>query len=201
MNLAAETDTFRLDLAGEGSVAVMLFAGGTTGLVLLDSAGEQTAFWTSLGELAETDGLSALAFVEPVPGDPVGAAVQAARLLARLGVQQAVIAAEGADAPAALRAAAHGCFAAVVLFQPAIPDDELESLLEETRMAKLVLVVDNDAVAQAFSRHAIGPTVIRHLPRSDTGRGAHLLTGEVADLVAETILGFAISVCGDGRRG
>jgi len=201
MSLAAESDTSPLDLGDEGSVAVMLFAGGTTGLVLFDSAGEQTAFWMSLAERAETDGLSALVFAEPVPGDPVEAAVQAVGLLERLGVEQAVIAAEGADAPAALRAAARGCFAAVVLFEPAIPDEELESLLEETRMAKLVLVVDNDAVAQAFSRHAIGPTVIRHLPSADTGRGAQLLTGEVADLVAEAILGFAIGVCGDGRRG
>jgi hypothetical protein len=205
MSLVAKNDlagngTIPLDLPGGGTVAVTLFAGGTTGLVLLDSTGEHTSLWAGLGEQVENEGVSALAFAGPIPGDSANAAVQAARLLERLGVEQSVIVSEGADAPAALRAAAAGSFAAAILIDPAVPDDELESLLAEAPLAKLVLLVDDDAMARAMSRHAIGPTVIRYLPRADRGERAHLLASEVAGLVAETILGFAIGVCGDGGR-
>jgi hypothetical protein len=200
MSLAAENETFALDLADGRLAHVALFAGGTTGLVLLDSTGEQATFWAALGERAESEGLSALAFAEPVPGEPAGAAVRAARLLERLSVEQVVIAAAGTDATGALRAAASGTFAAVALLDPAIPEDELEPLLEQTPMAKLVLVVDSDAQAHAIYRHAVGPTVIRHLPTSNTRRETEPLAGELADLAEEAILGFAVGVCGDGRQ-
>jgi pimeloyl-ACP methyl ester carboxylesterase len=201
MSVAAENDTIALELADGVSVPVALFAGGTTGLVLLDRDGDWRAFWWKLGERAESDGLSALAFADCVPSDPAGAAVQAARLLERLGVEQVVIAAARGDAAAALRAAADGSLAAVVLVDPAVPDEELEPLLEQTPMPKLVLVIDDDVQAEAIYRHAVGPTVIRHLPAPDAvRRGAVPLSGETRDLAEEAILAFAIGVCGDGRR-
>jgi hypothetical protein len=186
---AVENGELVLELAAGESAGVALFAGGTTGLVLLDSSGARETFWTSLAERAEAEGLSALGFAGPVPGDPADAAVRAAHLLQRLGADQLVIAAAGADAAAALRAAGTRTFAALALVDPAIPDDELELLLEETPMPKLVLVGESDAQAGAIYRHAIGPTVIRHLP-----------AGEQADLAEEAILGFTVGVCGDGRQ-
>ena len=112
-----------------------------------------------------------------------------------------MIAAAGTDAAAALRAASTGTFAAVALLDPEIPDDQLEPLLEETRMAKLVLVIDNEAQARAIYRHAVGPTVLRHLPVSGARRERELLVGVPAELAEEAILGFAVGVCGDGRAG
>jgi hypothetical protein len=124
-----------------------------------------------------------------VPGDAADAAVRAAHLLQKLGADQLVIAAAGTDAAAALRAAGTRTFAALALVDPAIPDDELEPLLEETPMPKLLLVVEGEGQAGAIYRHAIGPTVIRHLPAR-----------ERADLAEEAILGFTVGVCGDGRQ-
>jgi hypothetical protein len=200
MSSAVENDHLVLELAEGESAGIELFAGGTTGLVLLDSTGGQGAFWTSLGERAEREGLSALGFAGSVPGDPAAAAVRAAHLLQRLGADRLVIAAAGADAAPALRAAGTGTFAALALVDPAIPDDELEPLLEETPMPKLVLVVDGDAQARAIYRRAIGPTVIRHLPTPDARREQGVLAGEQADLAEEAILGFTVGVCGDGRQ-
>jgi hypothetical protein len=200
MSSAVENQDLVLELAEGESAGIALFAGGTTGLVLLDSTGGRRAFWMSLGERAEREGLSALGFAGPVPGDAEDAAVRAAHLLRRLGADQLVIAAAGADAAGALRAAGTGTFAALALVDPAIPDHELEPLLEETPMPKLVLVVESDAQAGAIYRHAIGPTVIRHLPTPDARREKELLAGERADLAEEAILGFTVGVCGDGRQ-
>ena len=57
-----------------------------------------------------------------------------------------------------------------------------------------------DAQAGAIYRHAIGPTVIRHLPTPDARREQGVLAGERADLAEEAILGFTVGVCGDGRQ-
>jgi len=69
-------------------------------------------------------------------------------------------------------------------------------------MPKLVIVTgSNDAQARAIYRHAVGPTVIRHLTSSSTRGGGEVLAGESAELAEEAILGFAFGVCGDGRPG
>jgi hypothetical protein len=196
MSLTAENDNLPL---APGERGVSLYAGGTTGFVLLEGTGEQTAFWAALAERAEDEGFSALTFVEPQE-DAAGAAVWAGQKLERLGVEQLLIVAAGRDAAAALLAAAGGLFAAVVLLDPAIPDDRLEKLLEEVPMPKLVVVVNGDeAQARAIYRRAVGPTVIRHLPTSNWRRGGALFAGEPAELAGEAILGFAVGVCGDGR--
>jgi hypothetical protein len=169
---------------------VTLYAGGTTGLVLLDAESGRAAFWTALAERAEEEGLSALTFATPVDAQPAEAAVRGARQLGQLGVAQVVVAAAGVDAAAALEAAAGDVFAAVVLIDPAIRAERLEPLLAQAPMPKLVLVTDgNDAQASAIYRHAIGPTVIRQLPLGE----------ETAELAEEAILGFTVGACGDGR--
>ena len=73
MSTAVENDDLVLELDAGESAGIALFAGGTTGLVLLDSTGGREAFWTSLGERAEGEGLSALGFAGSVPGDPADA--------------------------------------------------------------------------------------------------------------------------------
>ena len=119
---------------------MLLYAGGTTGLVLLTRSKPARRFCASLGESAEAFGLSALAFAAAIPGDPVLAADRAAALLESLGVEKMVLVAIGDDAVAALRAAASAAFAALVLIEPSIPEDELETLLGDVPMAKLLLV-------------------------------------------------------------
>jgi hypothetical protein len=168
---------------------VTLYAGGTTGLVFLDGAGTRTAFWAAVAERAEEEGLSALTFGSPVDADQSAAALRAARQLRTLGVERIVVVAAGADASAALEAAAGDDFAAVVLLDPAIRDEVREPLLAETPLPKLVLVTDgDDTQAAAIYRHAVGPTVIRQLPQ-----------GDGSDLAVEAMLGFTVGVCGDGR--
>src|SRR5262249_16461568 len=67
MSPTKENADFTIGLDDSG---VLLYAGGATGLVLLDGTGEQAVFWTGLAEHAEDQGLSALAFTEPVIDDP-----------------------------------------------------------------------------------------------------------------------------------
>jgi pimeloyl-ACP methyl ester carboxylesterase len=179
-------------------VPVLLFAGGTTGLVLLGGSEPARGLFASLGETAEASGLSALAFADSIPVDAVLAADRAAALLRRLGVEQTVLVAVGGDAVAALRAAASTAFAALVLVDPRIPDDEIEALLADVPQAKLVLVGGNDAEGQttaaAAYRHAIGPVVVQHL------WGEEATAGETAAAITEATITFAIGACGDGRR-
>jgi hypothetical protein len=196
VTVAAETTT-PLELPG-GSVPVLLFAGGATGLVLLAGDGPARALCAGLGEAAEEAGLSALAFAGPIPGDPADAAAGGAGLLDRLGVDAGVLVALGEDAAAALRAAGRGAFAAVVLVEPRVAADELEALLADVPVAKLLLVRGGDAEAQATAaeviRHAIGPLVVQHLPGED------LVGGGAPAMIAEATIAFAVGACGDGRR-
>jgi hypothetical protein len=195
MSLVTEQATTLLELDG-ASVPVVLYAGGTTGLVLLAGGEPHRAFCAQLGELAEAAGLSALAFAHETPGDAALAAARSVELLGRLGVEQTVLVAIGDDAGAALRAAATGAFAAVVLVGPAVAPAEVEGLLAEATAPKLVLVLAADEVGQAaaaaIQRHAIGPLVVRHVP------GEELMSGETAAMVAEATIAFAIGTCGDG---
>jgi hypothetical protein len=193
---AAVHDGLALDLPG-GRVPVLLFAGGTTGLLLL--AGSQAAreAVASLGQPAEASGLSALAFDGDIPCDAAVAAERAGALLATLGVESVVLVATGEDAAAGLRAAAGEAFAALVLIEPQVAAEELEELLADVTMPKLVLVPGDNAEAQAVAaaayRHAIGPMVVQHLP----GRSA--LAGETAAITTEATIAFAVGACGDGR--
>jgi hypothetical protein len=195
--MSAVTDhaTTVLDVDGAG-LPVLLFAGGTTGLVLLARREPSRSFCAQLGELAESAGLSALAIAGEIPGDAALAATRGAELLARLGVEATVLVAVGDDAAPALRAAGDGTFAAVVLIEPAVQPDELEPLLAVVPKAKLVLVRGRNEAAQAAAaaicRHAIGPIVVRHVPGDD------LLSGETAAMIAEATLAFAVGACGDG---
>ena len=195
MTVSAEHATTVLDVDGT-SVPVLLYAGGTTGLVLLGGDEERRAFAAELGELAEYGGLSALALAGDVAGDVTLAAERSAKLLAQLGVEHAVVVAVGTDAPAALRATGRGDFDAVVLIEPAVPESELEPLLAAVPVPKLVIVrgIDRDAqtAAGAVQRHAVGPLVIRSIP------GEKLLSDEAALMVAEATIAFAVGTCGDG---
>ena len=197
MNAAHAQDAIVLDLP-EGSVPVLLFAGGTTGLLLLASSEPARRVCAGLGEVAEAAGLSALAFDGAVSGDLGVAADRGMALLRSLGVENVVLLASGEDAAAALRAAAGpSAAAAVVLVEPRLPDKELEALLAHVPAPKLVLVPANDPYAQAVAaaayRYAIGPLVVQHLP------GGSPLAGETAAMVAEAATTFAIGACGDGR--
>jgi hypothetical protein len=194
---AADQETTGLELAA-GEAPVLLFAGGTTGLVLL--AGERRAqgLCAELGERAEESGLSALAFAGAIPGDAADAVGAAAALLGRLGVERTALLAVGRAAAAALRATAGGAFGAVILVEPALAPDEAESLLAEVPAPKLVVARGSDpesqAAAAAAYRHAIGPMAVRHVPGDD------LFDGETAAMIAEAAIAFAIASCGDGRR-
>jgi len=196
VTVAAAHETTSLGLPG-GSAAVLLFAGGTTGLVLLAGSEPARGFCASLGETAEASGLSALAFAGAIPSDTVVAVDRAAALLESLGVENTVLVALGDDAVAALHAAAGAAYAAAVLIEPRIPDEELESLLAEVPTPKLVLVRGDDAEAQATAaaayRHAVGPIVVQHLP------GADSMASERAAMIAEATITFAIGAGGDGR--
>lgn len=196
MILASDAETIPLEL-NETSVPVLLYAGGTTGLVLVAGSDSGRAFCGRLGELAETVGLSALAFADEIPGDVALAALRSSELLESLGVKQTVLVALGAEAVPALRAAGGGRFEAVVLIEPIVPLEEIEPLLEKVPMAKLILVRGDDSAAQeiaaAVLRHAIGPLAVQHLP------GETLVAGETAAMVADATLAFAVGACGAGR--
>ena len=196
MTMAAAHEAVQFELPG-GSVPVLLFAGGTTGLVLLGSAEPARSFCAALGEAAEDDGLSALAFAGAIPGDAALAAGHGAALLGRLGVEHTVLVGIGDEAAPALRAAAGGTFAAIVLSEPRITEEQVEPLLAEGPIPKHVLVRGDEAEAQATAaaafRHAIGPFVVRHLPGGAPA-------DETAAMIAEAAIAFAIGVCGDGRR-
>ena len=198
MSLAAETETVFVEFDA-GHARVVLYAGGTTGLVLLAPTVAGRAFCASLGELAEASGLSALAFADEIPGDRVVALSRASRLLERLGVQHVMVVALGGDAVIALRAAAGGGFEAATLIDPVVAHEDVEPLLAEVAAPKLVLVRSNDAesqtTAEAINRHAVGPLIVRHLSGDD------LFAGETAAMVAEATLAFAVGACGDGRAG
>jgi hypothetical protein len=196
MTVAAAHEAVPLELP-DGEVPVLLFAGGTTGLVLLGSAERTRSFCAALGEAAEDAGLSALAFAEAIPGDAALAANRGAALLERLGVECTVLVGVGDEAAQALRAASDETFAAVVLAEPRLREDQLAPLLADLRIPKLVLVRGDDADAQATAaaayRLAIGPFVVRHLPGAAPA-------DETAAMIAEATIAFAIGVCGDGRR-
>jgi hypothetical protein len=198
VSTAAGAETIAVELEG-GSVPVLLFAGGTTGLVLLAESERGRAFCAALGELAESAGLSALAFAGELPGDRMIAASRGVRMLESLGVERAVAVALGSAAVPALRIAADELVAAVTLIDPIVSLDELEALLAEVRAPKLVLVRANDpasqATANAIYRHAIGPTIVRHISRDD------IVAGEGAAMAAEATLAFAVGACGGGRPG
>jgi len=197
MTVTAAHEAISLELSG-GSVPVLPFAGGTTGLLLLASSEPARAFCAGLGEAAEESGLSALAFAAAIPGDAALAAGEGARMLERLGVEDAVLVAVGDAAVPALRAAAGETFAALVLLRPQILDAQLETLLAGVPIPKLLLVNGDDAADQATAtaayRHAVGPIVIRHLPKGEW------MAGETAAMIAEATIAFALGVCGDGRR-
>jgi pimeloyl-ACP methyl ester carboxylesterase len=196
VSAATDTETIAVQL-DDGSVPVLLFAGGTTGLVLLAESKPGRAFCTTLGELAESAGLSALAFAGEIPGDRVLAALRGVRVLESLGVEQTVLVGLGDAAVTALRAAADGAVAAVTLIDPIVPHDELEPLLAAVPAAKLVLVRANDlesqATASAAYQYAVGPMIVRHV------WGEDILAGETAAMAAEATLAFAVGACGDGR--
>jgi hypothetical protein len=151
----------------------------------------------TLGELAESDGLSALVFLDALRGDVAQAALCGSELLGRLGVAETVVVGLGVEGSGALRAAGTGTFAAVVLIEPEILAEELETLLADVPVPKLLLVRATDTRAQetaaAVYRYAIGPIVIRHLP------GKSLLAGDSTAMVAEATFAFAVRACGGGR--
>jgi hypothetical protein len=196
MTVAAAHEAVPLELPG-GSVPVLLFAGGTTGLVLLGSTEPARSFCAALGEAAEEAGLSALAFAGAISRDAALAAGRAAGLLERLGVEHTVLVGVGDEAAPALRAATGDTFTALVLAEPRIREEQLAPLLADLRIPKLMLVKGDDPAAQATAaaayRHAIGPFVVRHLPGGESA-------GETIGMIAEAAIAFAIGVCGDGRR-
>jgi hypothetical protein len=197
MTVAAAHEAISLELPG-GGVPVLLYAGGTTGLVLVASDDPARTFCAGLGEAAEASGLSALAFADAIPGDAALAADRGAGMLDRLGVESTVLVGVGEAAVPGLRAAAGGAFAAVVLVRPRIAEAEIETLLADVPVPKLVLVRGDDAAEQATAaaayRHAVGPIVVQHLPGGDS------TAGETAATIAEATIAFALGVCGDGRR-
>ena len=160
MRLSTSTDGAALNVHGR-AVPVLLYAGGTTGLVLLARAGRTRAFCAWLGERAESDGLSALAFAEDTTVER--------RSRCRGGFAASRAPRRRTDGGSGRRAGFRGGAArggkerlrGVVLIDPVVELDALEPLLAEVPVAKLVLVLGADEAAQetaaAVYRYAIGP--------------------------------------------
>ena len=198
MTVAAAHEAISLELPG-GSVPVLLFAGGTTGLVLLAGTEPARAFCASLGEAAEASGLSALAFADAIPGDAALAADRAASA-----AREPRRRADGARGARRRRGRRHFAPRRARHSRPSSSSSRASRTTSSRRCSptcrspKLVLVRGDDAEAQATAaaayRHAIGPIVVQHLP------GGDWMAGETAAMIAEATITFAIGVCGDGRR-
>ena len=197
MTPLAAHEAIPLELPG-GSVPVLLFAGGTTGLVLLAGSQPGRAFCARLGETAEEAGLSAIAFADEIPGDAATASDRAVSLLGSLGVEQTVLVALDTDAAAGLRAAARAAFAGVILIEPRIPADDLEVLLADIPTAKLVLVARRRRRGAGHGRCRVPPC--DRPDRRAAPAGRETMAGESAAMVAEATIAFAVGACGDGRR-
>ena len=198
MTLSLDMEYVRLDVEGDATRAA-LYAGGTTGLLMLTASPLEAGFWAELGERAETQGFSALAYVDSVAAAPEAAAQAGYRLLRSAGVDAIVLVAAGASAPAALRAAVKHEYQAVVLVDSAMAHADAESLLADASLPKLALFAaegEREDEAELIRRHAIGHTVLRHLPT--TGSACGILGDSDPSLAFESILLFATRVCGDG---
>lgn len=180
---------------------VVLFAGGTTALLLVDAAGRDQARWSVVAHQAEAKGVSGLLFALPLREEAQEVGISAAAgLLRSLGIERIALIAAGIDASLAIRAAAaEGGYEALVLVGPETAADPATIELWRTvRAPKLLLVGSGCAAGQeigkALSRRAIGPILVRHFPVGD--RGAAMISGECGELVVESIIGFAVRTCG-----
>jgi hypothetical protein len=181
---AASPDTARGHLA-----AIELFAGGTTGLLVIhgSSAGELRV-WRRLLEAAESLGFSGC----------LTRSAGAAPILRSLGVPRLCAVAAGLQAEAALRMAAHGDVEALILVSPRIRSgaataDSLGSL----RIPRLLIggsdPRDVEAVRE-IARRSIGPVMLRYVP--SPAYGHRLLDSDVGPLVGETVSLFAARTLG-----
>jgi hypothetical protein len=174
-------------------VPVLLFAGGTTGLVLLGGSEPARGLFASLGETAEASGLSALAFADSIPADAVLAADRLLRCFGASGRRADGARTAGGDAVAASRCGLHGVLRPRARRPPSGRRDR--GLLADVPQAKLVPSAER--CGRARPRRSppyamIGPVVVQHLwVRGDGGRDA---------AITEATITFAIGACGDGRR-
>lgn len=179
---------------------VILFAGGTSALLLVDGAGSDRARWSVVARQAEAKGVSCLLFDLPLPEEARAAGIAAAAdLLRSLGIERIALIAAGIDASLAIRAAAGGRYEALVLVGPdEAADAATIEVWRAVRAPKLLLVGSAHAAGQeagkVLSGHAIGPIMVRHFPVGD--RGAAMISGECGELVVESIIGFAARTCG-----
>ena len=198
MTVAAAHDAIPLELPG-GSVPVLLFAGGTTGLVLLGSArSRRAALRIALGEAAEDAGLSALAFAGAIPGDAGVAAGQAAGLLERLGVRARVLVGVGDEAAPALARRHGGPSRPLVLDRAARPRGGARAA---ARRRPDPQARARQAATTRTRRRRRRPRTVTRSGRSSSGicpegRGR----ARRSRMIAEAAIAFAIGVCGDGRR-
>ena len=153
---------------------MLLFAGGTTGLVLLGSAEPARSFCAALGEAAEDAGLSALAFAGAIPATPRSPPAGRPACSSVSAWSTPCSSASATRLRRRLRAATGDTFAALVLVEPRIREEELAPLLADAphpqaRARHAATDADAQATAAAAYRHAIGPLVVRHLSGRATG--------------------------------
>lgn len=193
------TESFALKVS-TGVLPVSLFAGGSTGLLLVDTTATSREQWLELALRGEEDGLSSLVFAAPLPSvDQEGAVRAAAELLRNLGIDCIMLVAAGKDAFLGLQLAGRAACEALVLLTPTLKQSQTGvQAIRAARLPKLVLVGSTDdegqAAAQMLRRRAIGPIILRHVPASD--RGAALISSDHGELVVDTILTFAIRLFG-----
>ncbi len=198
---AGQVGFVSLAVAAGVDLPVALFAGGETGMLVVDAAGRDFERWSNLATVAEQEGLSSLLFGTALPEQADEAVTAARKMLKKLGAQHIVLTAAGADSTLALRLAAKGSYSAVALVSPLLTEEaEAFATLASVWIPKLVLVGSEDsqgsATAQRLYRAAIGRFVLRQFPVSD--RGSDLLAGDWSRLVIEAIVDFVVYSCGNG---
>lgn len=190
MVAAASADTARGDLA-----ASELFAGGTTGLVVIHGGSpDELRVWRHLLEEAESLGFSGC----------LTRSVGAAPILRSLGVRRLCAVAARWQAEAALRMAAHDGVDALVLVSPRIRSGAATAeSLDSLRIPRLLIggtdSRDVEAVRE-IARRSMGPVMQRFFPSAAYGH--RLLDGDAGPLVGETVALFAARTLGldDGRN-
>ena len=197
MSVAAAHEASLLEVPG-GEVPVLLFAGGTTGLVLLGGAARARTVLRELGEAAEASGLSALAFADEIPGDAAVAAGRAAAMLEGLGVEKTVLVGVGDDAASALRAAAGATFAAVVLVEPRARPRRARTAPRGRAGRQARTRPGGGRAGAGDGEGGVSPRDRPHHRPAPAGGDTE--AGETAAMIAEATITFAVGACGDGRR-
>jgi hypothetical protein len=166
-----------------------LFAGGTTGLIVLagPSHHESARITAIEGERA---GLSAALVDRSQSRSDPGTT---STLLLRLGVPDHVLVAFGEQASVGVSAAVELDLPLVLAFPSGLLDMGTFACAERHKL--VIATKEQDTMANALAQAAIGYCAVRHLPEDERHDRARI---ESTTLAAEAIVAFAIAVSGRG---